>query len=126
MGQRSPVLSPFLIRFMKIEKGLNVSPLGKASLALHLFEFLGLVIAPASFAEKSVKNENLLVVWPPSMRKTPLQDFLVGRAGQHLLDYRRIFNLQESAHSRVGASPMFVIRRQLSLRVQSNLIEHPP
>src|SRR2546429_133279 len=68
----------------------------------------------------------LVLIRLPSVRKTPFQNLVVRPADQHPLDYCRIFDVQESANSQIRACPMLVVRRQLALRVQSNLIEHPP
>src|ERR1051325_6604056 len=80
------------------------------------------VLAPRP---ERVEHECLLLAGLSPLRKTPLQTLIVRRASQYSLHDRGIFDVQESANPQVSARAVLVIRRQLALSVQSDLIQHP-
>ncbi len=111
---------------MKIEEGLNVGAMRETAFPFHPLEFLGLIVAPSALREKSVENEDLLVVRSAAMLEAPLEEFLIRHSGENSLDDRGILDAQKTANAHIGAGPMLVIRRQFSLCIQTNLVEHSP
>src|SRR5437867_8291478 len=115
-----------LIRLVKVKKRLIVCPIREPTLPLHLLQFVRLVIPPPALGQKRVEDEKLFVVRPAALCKTPLQNLLILRPRQHALHHRRIFHLQKPANPRIGSGPASIVPRQLSLRVEPYLIQHPP
>jgi hypothetical protein len=74
------------VGFVEVEEGLDVSAVGEAAGAFHLFEFFGLVVAPAALGEEGVEHEDFLIVGPATVREAPFEDGVVRRAGQGLFD----------------------------------------
>jgi hypothetical protein len=121
------MLSLFLlIRLVKIEKSPDVLPAGEASPALHLLQFLTAIVAPTSLHKKRIEYKNLLFAGLSSVSKAPGQYLVISASGQNALNQRRIINMQEPADPAIKARPAIVVRGQLALDVQSNLIQHPP
>ena|SRR5712691_4329711 len=44
------------VGFVKIEEGLDICPMAKATVALHLFQLGGVIVAPASLHQKCVEH----------------------------------------------------------------------
>src|SRR4029453_6575122 len=92
----------------------------------HLSEDPGLIIMPASFANKTVVNQNLLLREPPTIGEAPVENFRVGFSRKNL--FSDIF----VADPKIPACPaieslsqaLLVILRKFALRVQSNLGAH--
>ena len=100
-------------------------PILKASLAFHLLERFGETVAPATLCQERIEHENVFFVRPAAMFEAPLENFFIGAAVERLFDDGRIFDLKKSAHARVCSRAVLVIGRQLSLRMQTNLVQHP-
>src|SRR5882762_5236540 len=92
-----------LVSLVKVKKGLDVRPVSETSLPLHLLKLAGLVVAPAALGQKGIEDQNLLIVRPPTVRKAPLQNLIVRRAGQDPLDNRGVFDVQKSANPPISA-----------------------
>ena len=58
------------------------------------------------------------------MGKTPLEDLVVGGAGEDLLDDGWVGDVEESADAGVGARSVLVVGREFALSVQPDFIEH--
>src|SRR5262249_38217595 len=93
----------------------------------HLSEDAGLIIVPASFADETVVNQNLLLRELPTIGETPIENFHVGFSRKNLSADIFITDPQISARPAIESlsQSLLVFLRKLALRVQSNLGAHP-
>jgi hypothetical protein len=82
---------------------------------------------PASFANETVVNQNLLFRKPPTIGEAPVENFRVGFSRKNLFSDIVITDPKISARPAIESlsQPLLVILRKFALRVQSNLGAHP-
>src|SRR5262249_14734101 len=112
------------VRFVEVEKGLDVRAILKASLAFHLLERFSETVAPTAFRQKRIEHEDVFLIRPAAMFKAPFENFLIRATIERSFDDGRIVELKKSADARVRASAVLVIGRQLALPMQANFVEH--
>src|SRR5207247_4534072 len=114
---------------VKIKPGLNVRTVPKATFPLGLGQRLAATITPSAFDQELVPNLDLFCARSATVRKTPLQDLLVGATAQAALDKRRVVHPKEASASGVEPAPIggpkIIAGRQPARGLQANLVEHP-
>src|SRR5215510_7148323 len=101
--------------------------ISQTKLRNHLSEDPSLIIMPASFANETVVNQNLLLCELPTIGEAPVKNFHVGFSRKNLFSDIFITYPQISACPTVESlsQPLMVFLRKLALLVQSNLGAHP-
>src|SRR4029453_236310 len=116
-----------LVHLDKLKISEHPAIISQTKLRDHLSENPGLIIMPASFANETVVNQNLLLRELPTVGEAPVENFRVGFSRKNLLSDIFITDPQISARPAIESlsQPLLIILRKLALRVQPNLGAHP-
>ena len=123
-------LQPPLIQINILKHRLH-RPGRQSKFRQSLMQPLRHLIPPPALNHKRIPNLNVILRRLASVRERPFQQPLIRPAFQHLRFERRIIDPQKPAASPIERIRIHrplqrrPIRRQLSLRSQSNLIHHP-
>src|SRR5262249_10682973 len=116
-----------LVHLDEVKISEHLAIISHAKFRDHLSEDPGLIIMPASFANETVVNQNLLLRDLPTIGKAPVENFRVGFSRKHL--FSNIFVTDPKIPARTAieslSQPFLVILRKLALRMQSNFGAHP-
>jgi hypothetical protein len=116
-----------LVHLDKVKIGEHAAIISRTKRRDHLSEDAGLIIVPATFANETVVNQNLLLRELPAISETPVKNFRVSFSRNHLSSNIFIADTQIPACPAIESLPqlLVIILRKLALRMQANLRTHP-
>src|SRR5262249_17491063 len=133
-GERSsPSISPHvgipatLVHLDKLKIGEHAAIISQTKRRDHLSEDASLIIMPATFANETVVNQNLLLRELPAIGETPVKNFRVSFSRKHLSSDIFVADPQIPACPAIESLPqlLVIILRKLALHMQANLRTHP-
>src|SRR5262245_13061764 len=116
-----------LVHLDEVKISAHPAIISQTKLRNHVSEDYGLIIMPASFANETVVNQNLLICESPTIGEAPVENFRIGFSRKNLCSHIFIADPKISARPAIESlsQPVLVLLRKLALRVQSNLGAHP-
>ena len=119
------------VEFNVIDKGFDRFA-GEAAFLDALGEDVAAFVAPAELGDEAVPDVTFFVVARSAVSVRPSQNGVVGFAGEHTALDLRVGNAEETAAASVEgkkflvAEEIVVSRRELTRRVETDLVQHPP
>ena len=105
---------------------------GEAAFLDALGEEVAAFVAPAELGDEAVPDVTFFVVARSAVSVRPIQNGFVGPAGEHTALDLRVRNAEETAAASVESEELrvaeiiVVSRRELTCRVEADLVQHPP
>src|SRR4029077_14899602 len=86
-------------------------------------------VAPTTLEQKCVPDFNFLRAWPTPPFETPIENFLIRAAFERSIDQLVVIHAEKSCTTRIEHCWIFIdtgkiVCRQLTSRLQSDLVQH--
>ena len=122
---------PAFVEFDMVDQGFDRFA-GKTAFLDSLGEDMAAFVAPAELSDEAVPDVTFFVGARSAVSVRPIQNGVVGFAGEHTGLDLRVGNAEETAAASVEgekflvAEEIVVSRRELTRRVEPDFIQHPP